>query len=212
MKALLYKDFQYIWKYKMQTLFMPLLFCLVGLFGTLSAFEYYGMMLVASWPLLLMSLDESCKWNAYALTMPLTIRDLLGGKYLISFIGAAGYFLISLFCEVLKTWIHHSAFILSTVALSIVMLAFTLSLCFINIPIIVRFGVLKARYVCTIITVIGLGSLIGITSFSGSSLMAFSGGNPLASIWIAMGALAGCALLFFVSYTISKKISEKTEY
>ena len=66
-------------------------------------------------PVNALAYDENCKWDAYALTMPVTRRDLALSKYLLALVGAGAMALLSAVCalmmgatpdEVLSTDIH----------------------------------------------------------------------------------------------------------
>lgn len=52
-------------------------------------------------PVNALAYDENCKWDAYALTMPVTRRDLALSKYLLALVGAGAMALLSAVCALM---------------------------------------------------------------------------------------------------------------
>ena len=52
-------------------------------------------------PVNALAYDENCKWDAYALTMPVTRRDLALSKYLLALAGAGAMALLSAVCALM---------------------------------------------------------------------------------------------------------------
>lgn len=212
MKALVYKDCQMLMKYKTQMLIMPIFFCLLGLLDSLTMFQYYGMMIITQWPLSLMSLDEKCKWNPYALTLPISKTELVGSKYLFSLFGCAGYLLLSVIVNIASGAIRGGMPSASSIAISFLVFCLSLILSFVYIPIIIRFGAEKARYLCTIASIVCFVVLIPLLGIGGVPWLAPGDKGSLPLLLLVLGALLLCVIIFFITYSISKKQMEKLEY
>ena len=52
-------------------------------------------------PVNALAYDENCKWDAYALTMPVSRRDLALSKYLLALVGAGAMALLSAVCALM---------------------------------------------------------------------------------------------------------------
>lgn len=143
MKGLLLKDLKTLGA-QAKILFLLLAFYLV--FSV--AQRDYSMLSVmvsvfgAILPITALAYDERGKWERYALTMPISRRDLVLSKYLLGLLLLGGGFLLSVACQLLGGADVLSAVVSSLQSLSIgaLMLSVTLLASF-------RFGVEKGRFV-----------------------------------------------------------------
>lgn len=143
MKGLLLKDLKTLGA-QAKVLFLLLAFYLV--FSV--AQRNYSMLSVmvsvfgAILPITALAYDERGKWERYALTMPISRRDLVLSKYLLGLLLLGGGFLLSVACQLLGGAGVLSAVVSALQSLSIgaLMLSVTLLASF-------RFGVEKGRFV-----------------------------------------------------------------
>lgn len=143
MKGLLLKDLKTLGA-QAKVLFLLLAFYLV--FSV--AQRDYSMLSVmvsvfgAILPITALAYDERGKWERYALTMPISRRDLVLSKYLLGLLLLGGGFLLSVACQLLGGAGVLSAVVSALQSLSIgaLMLSATLLASF-------RFGVEKGRFV-----------------------------------------------------------------
>lgn len=161
MKGLLLKDLKTLGA-QAKILFLLLAFYLV--FSV--AQRDYSMLSVmvsvfgAILPITALAYDERGKWERYALTMPISRRDLVLSKYLLGLLLLGGGFLLSVACQLLGGAGVLSAVVSALQSLSIgaLMLSVTLLASF-------RFGVEKGRFVMMIavflpsVVVLSVGSL-----------------------------------------------------
>lgn len=83
MKALIYKDFLAIWKYCRNYIFMCAVFLALSLFvEDYSFLQIYPLIFMGMLVNTLIAYDERDKWDAQVLTMPITRRQYVSGKYL----------------------------------------------------------------------------------------------------------------------------------
>ena len=100
-------------------------------------------------PVNALAYDENCKWDAYALTMPVTRRDLALSKYLLALVGAGAMALLSAVCALMMGATPDEVF--STIGL---LLAAGLCMISIMLPLLFRFGVQKGRMVMIVVVLL----------------------------------------------------------
>lgn len=152
----------------------------------------------------LFSYDEVCKWNIYALALPISKRLLIAGRYLYLFLaltaGVAISAVFSLFSGILfqpKTFLT----LFASAAASLLLVSILL-------PLLYRFGPQTARML-----------MVGI--FMGTFLLAglvFKNVSPPAFLesehtitTLVLGALAFSIVLFTLSYLLSCKLMEQKD-
>jgi hypothetical protein len=87
MKGLLKKDLYMFWGYTRFFLLMAVLFVILSGYASGSLFLLvYPMIIVAILPVTLLSYDERFKWNIYCDAMPLTRKQVVSEKYLLTLI------------------------------------------------------------------------------------------------------------------------------
>ena len=98
MRGLLRKDFYLLWSY---CRLMPLFLLAFILFSTFSSdgqspfFIYYPCILSSVLPVNLLAYDDAEHWLTYCDTLPVTRRQYVSGKYIMSLICAGTIFLLS---------------------------------------------------------------------------------------------------------------------
>jgi len=85
MKGLLRKDFYMLWSYCKSFLLLILVFSLVSITDSSNSFyTIYPIMLGSILPVTIISYEERCKWNFYCQTLPLSRKQVVIEKYLLS--------------------------------------------------------------------------------------------------------------------------------
>ena len=159
-----------------------------------------------------LAMDESCQWEIFALTMPVTRRQLVLAKYIVAIfyallgivVGTAATLIIRL----LGFGSGDAAFweLLQISVVGIVIAAIFISLL---LPVDFKYGVQKGRLV-----------LFGVAAFIGGGGVLLSGKEEMlngffsrfsgSSGGLFFGALA--LLLLLISFTISNRILDKKEF
>jgi hypothetical protein len=207
--GLLMKDFYSLRQYAKTMIFMLVFFALISSVLTNPVTFYVGfivfmciMMSITSF-----SYDALAKWDRYALTMPVSRKDVVAEKYLLSIIlclgGAVIAFLLSLLLLYFKPVDNFplSEHLYGTLAIVCIAFFFTGIL----LPLTFRFGVEKSRifliavYAAPSAALIALGKA-GVKMPSEAALMAFVKLLPFLMI-----------LFYFLSYLISVRIYTRKE-
>lgn len=95
MKGLFLTDIYMAMKYCRSYLLIMLVFIAVSFFGNDNTFLIiYPIVLAGTMPVTLMSYSERCKWNVYCETLPLTRRQVVTEKYLLTGTLLLGVFLL----------------------------------------------------------------------------------------------------------------------
>ena len=163
------------------------------------------------------SLDESSRWNAYALTLPITPRDLVISKYLIYYGGmyAVGL-LASLFSAAVDTVLFHNGedavenLILGVGGGLAILIIYSL-VTSVDIPLYLKLGIEKSRIPTTLTFLVPFVAIFPTVSYWGPWLanMDWSSVNWPVVILIALAALA---VIVLVSCRVSIRIMEQKEY
>ena len=83
MKALIYKDLLAIWKYCRNYLFLCVMFLALSIFmEEYSFFQMYPVIFMGTLVNTLIAYDERDKWDRQVMTMPVTRKQYVTGKYL----------------------------------------------------------------------------------------------------------------------------------
>ena len=161
-----------------------------------------------------LAMDESCQWEIFALTMPVTRRQLVLAKYIVAIfyallgivVGTAATLIIRL----LGFGSGDATFweLLQISVVGIVIAAIFISLL---LPVDFKYGVQKGRLV-----------LFGVAAFIGGGGVLLSGKEDMLDGFFSrfsgtvgglfFGALTLLLLLLLISFTISSRIMEKKEF
>lgn len=168
----------------------------------------YSMMML----LTTMSYDESSQFNKYALTMPVTRRELAGEKYVLMLllmvsgtaVGFVGGGLLSLFSRGEGGWLSAENLASIAAVSGVYILGFSFLL-----PAIFKYGVEKSRLLLAILYLFLFGAIYGMFSFIRSKGLIISADT--AGIFTVLAALL-CLVVFAVSWMISVRIVEKKEW
>ena len=146
-RGLLLKDIFELWAQCRVQLVLTGVYLLLPLFiRGIGLFASVGMMLLAMMPVYALGYDERCRWERYALAMPVRKSDLFWSRFLLGVIAIA----IGTVIQVLVALLAGRSDLLSPLAITapaaIVYLLITL-------PLMMKLGVEKGRFLLLILTV-----------------------------------------------------------
>lgn len=211
MKGLILKDIYNFTKYGKQYIGMLFLF---GIFGVLLKYPSYIGFICIMFSLQLVlssfSTDEYYHWDTYALSMPLTRKEVIKGKYGLAFlvclftaaISCIGSLIIAIFSKisVVKSVEEALFYPIALLAIEAVLL-----------PIIVKMGVEKARTAMIVIFVTpAIVFILGAKFLKNIRLWELLNGISFEAMGI--GALVLSIVGFTLSYYISASFYEKKEF
>ena len=168
----------------------------------------YSMMML----LTTMSFDESSQFNKYALTMPVTRRELAGEKYILMLllmlagvaVGFVGGGILSLFSKGGVSWLSAENLVSIAAVSGVYVLGFSVLL-----PMLFKYGVEKSRLLLAIIYLLVFGVLYGTASFIRQKGLVISENQIVV---LAVLCIAFCFAVFAVSWFVSVRIMEKKEW
>ena len=204
MKGLLIKDFLNLRKYGRSVILILAFYVLYGLMLDNANFIIgmivllFSMMAITSF-----SYDDLAKWDKYALSLPVTRKEMVLSKYILatilSVVGALLALLATIGVSLINTPVSINEQLLITYAL------FATSIIFISIllPLIYKFGVEKSRIMMILVFAVPTAmvfvlSSIGFQLPTESQLMMLLYASPI--ILIALYSIS-----YFISYSVYKK-------
>ena len=137
MKGLLLKDWYVLWGGAKRLLFLIALYIVIGEFS--AGIGSVGVLLCAMLPTSCMSYDERSRWDRYALSMPLSAKDLVVSKYLLGYLSLLAGAALKLIVMLLP---FGNGGDFASLAL---LLAATLLYIAVQFPILFRFGIESGR-------------------------------------------------------------------
>lgn len=160
------------------------------------------------------SYDEYAKWDSYALTLPISRKDLVLSKYILfmtfPIIGSVLSIILSMIIGLFK-----QTLIVEEIFASAMGFLFSMEILFlILLPLIFKFGIERGRIMITVVSfsIFGIGflviKLIQALNLPFLSLEQIYALTPIIP-WIA---LVMVALIAYLSYQVSLRIVEKKEY
>ena len=158
-----------------------------------------------------MSYDHMAKWDVYALSMPVSRRQMVGEKYLFMLIAAGAGTLIALageFVRLASTGASASAF-LDGLLQTVLILSVGLLFGSLMLPLIFKFGVEKARLVMLLSLCLPLVVVWGGGRLVQRSMYAVQPASWLDQVIVLLPVAAAAAL--GISYLASVRIFEKKE-
>lgn len=167
------------------------------------AFMGSMMMLIAvMMPISTIAFDERTKWDSFALTMPVSRRDIVAGKYVCTLIILTAAFVISLIGSAIQM-ISLSGAILTTLNF----LAVGIVINDIMLPLMFKFGVEKGRIV--FIAVVLLGAATATVAVNNDGLIGMIG--AMSTMALSAVFMAAAAVCTFISFRLSISIYEAKE-
>ena len=217
MKGLFLKDwYGLMGMYKKNLLLVLVLYAALSMILNMPFFLFMTPWLLGFYTLSSFSLDESCRWNLYARTLPVSSRQIVGGKFLLAiswilpgtiYAGVVGAAVCLLHPgETLASDMAVSSVVVGVIAID--MISILLAMTF-------RAGVEKARSLFFLIfigffLIIFLGGQIGMLDDAGFvAVLASIAAFPL--LW-ALGALAVAILIPVICFSLSCRIYANKEF
>lgn len=161
----------------------------------------FAMMVVTT-----ISYDDLAKWDAYALTMPVTRKEMVLSKYLVMAILNTLGAVLSLIVGIVGSMIMGKSFDLEILAIIGVIYLVALIFGSVIIPLIYKFGTEKARLMLIICALLPTALILLVEQFNVPLPIT---GNP----WIYLILLIAFSIVGVVlSYLISLKIYTKKEF
>lgn len=188
MKALLYKDLCVLWSQMKFVLVLVVLFCAMpGISVNLNAFfiAYAGLLV----PISLFAYDERAKWDALAVMLPFSTRDLVLSRYLFSWLATA----FAVVCYLVGKALFSPAALLTGEALRVpaLMVGLLLVVQAVYFPILFRLGAEKGRL--AMVVVIAAISCLGAVGVDLLTTVSAAPAAALLPVFLAAAALLSLA-------------------
>lgn len=219
MMGLILKDIYSLRKYFLKQIFYISAMYLILAVTVLHTISFIGCMMIMSIMMMLISsfsIDESAKWDAYALTLPITHRSLVGAKYLLFYgtlviVGVS----TSLICGVVDAFTFKEGIEIILGSSGAIMALYAL-VSAIFLPVVYKMGAEKARIVltlCFIIPFIGIfwaANYLGQESEGAQNIMNFLENLP----WplVVAAAVLILILLVLASFFLAVKFHEQKDF
>lgn len=199
MKGLLLKDYYMTVKYCRMLILMVLIFAAVSAVSNSIFLISYPFIIAGVLPVSLYAYDEKSGWCSYADAMPYSRAQQVSAKYISALVFIC---LVMLICTVGKALTGDS--FIEDFSLLVMLCGTGLLSAAVLLPFVLKFGSEKGRW--AYYAVIIIACVIAAAVFDTSSAVASElTGTAVACI------LAGCVLLFGLSWLLSIKIYEKRE-
>lgn len=168
----------------------------------------YPLILSGMLPVTLLSYSERYKWNVYCDTLPVTRKQFVSEKFLLS--GGMSLVVFALVAAVQGIRLagdrlnstEYSLLLLTGIAASFLSPSITL-------PCVFKWGIEKGRIIYYV--VVGLACGLSITTMEIAEEMPNMKALPQISNWMIGAAILFCIILFAVSWQVSVKVYEKRE-
>ena len=220
MKGLLLKDFFSLRSQGKLYLALLVFYVFFGISTKNISMTGAFMVLVSSMlPITCLSYDESCKWDRFALTMPVSRLQMVLGKYLLGLLLNLCTLVVVLPISILTAQISGNRLTGGDLPVSAIVLS-TLAICGVGLfmmaillPVMFRFGVEKGRYV--MLTVFALCFMLPVL-INGMGLQLSADLPEKVSalpVWLfPVIAVAALAAVWLLSITLSVCIYRKKEF
>ena len=208
MKGLIFKDFVNIKsQLKMYIIFVAGFFVLGMVSGATEVLSALMPMLAVLIPITAVAYDDLSGWNGFALSMPVSRADLVTARYLFT-----EMIMVAMAVITCAEYIAVSRNIGEAVMTTVLLYAVSNLMFAVIMPIIMKFGVQKAR---AIFMVIAAGAAALIVWLSGDRASAI--GDAVLSVKLNDAvifaiALAGSLLLVFISMKLSQGIYRRKDF
>jgi ABC-type transport system involved in multi-copper enzyme maturation permease subunit len=152
MRGLLLKDLINLKTYGRSVILIVTVFTAFAFFSDDSSFTTtFISILFAIMAITSMSYDELAKWNIYALSMPISRKELVLGKYLLAFILVCLGVAISLIIAVIPVFMGNEADLLMLMLTVLTSGSVALIMLTILLPLVYKFGIEKSRIILFIV-------------------------------------------------------------
>ena len=199
MKGLILKDLYMIWNYCKTVVFVCIIFLASSVFVEGSFFfSVYPLVIAGIIPFTIMVYEEKIKWAPYCQSFPITRKQVVTEKYILSLLCILFAAAISVCFAVIRAIINSvDIFAAFSSVISTVTIALTGPI--VMLPFIFKYDVEKSRRVYYLV----VGGMAGMSTF-------FSFESRIPDISNGVGITIG-AILLVVSWTLSVKFYENKE-
>ena len=215
MNGLLYKDLLNLTPTLKYLVFMALIFCVVFIpLGNELPVYITLIMFGALLPTTAISFDTAARWDKYAVSLPVTRREIVVARYQLMVGGICVAGIISLIIAVAMMILMPGEGIFlpyfSPLMLMVLFVACGLLLGSIALPLTLKFGVEKMRYIIMVIVLTPVVVIFGMSFFA--DLSGITPTDPVLMPVIIGVLLAVTALFVYVSFWLSVRIYAKKEF
>lgn len=212
MKGLIVKDFTYIknyWK-------TYLLAIILGIIPTALINYDPNFMLIISMLIIFIisintfSFDKENNWNKYALTMPVSRRDIVRAKYMLNIIGLLLGSILGFLLTLIGNFFYNIDLDFNSfINILIISMAFFLILSAIDLPTLFKWGTNKGKIVLMIVLFTLIAIIFQIIEKAYNYILNIS---SIDTIKLNLLIILISILIYFISYKISLYIMSKKEY
>lgn len=212
MKGLIVKDFTYIknyWK-------TYLLAIILGIIPTALINYDPNFMLIISMLIIFIisintfSFDKENNWNKYALTMPVSRRDIVRAKYMLNIIGLLLGSILGFLLSLIGNFFYKIDLDFNNfINILIISMAFFLILSAIDLPTLFKWGTNKGKIVLMIVLFTLIAIIFQIIEKAYNYILNIS---SIDIIKLNLLIILISILIYFISYKISLYIMSKKEY
>ncbi len=215
MNGLLYKDLLNLTPTLKYLVFMALIFCVVFIpLGNELPVYIILIMFGALLPTTAISFDTAARWDKYAVSLPVTRREIVAARYQLMVGGICVAGIISLIIAVAMMILMPGEGIFlpyfSPLMLMVLFVACGLLLGSIALPLTLKFGVEKMRYIIMVVALTPVVVIFGMSFFA--DLSGITPTDPVLMPVIIGVLLAVTALFVYVSFWLSVRIYAKKEF
>ncbi|MDD6320667.1 MAG: ABC-2 transporter permease [Oscillospiraceae bacterium] len=209
MKGLLLKDWYAIKSYCLYTLFIVLVFAILG--GAMQGnffFTFYPLIFISVIAMNLIAYEEKEKWDQYAATLPYTKAQIVSSKYIVSLCLGLGTVVLSGISQYVGMIVANTyntekllSYLMIFVSLALLPAAFLL-------PFIYKFGVNKGRIAYYVVIIVSCGVIGGIASVDSiGSASAVSASQISIFVIVAVAS----AVIYALSWMLSIRFYQNRE-
>ncbi len=214
MKGLIIKDILNLKKVVTTTFIMIFVY---GIFsysiGDMSMLIGMTTFIMASMSITSMTYDEMAKWDSYALAMPITRRDIVLSKYILSFLLSITATIISSIFSIIITYLRGDLGSIENIQeiFLIAYIMFLICMVFTSVitPLIFKFGVENARLLTmgSVLIPIGIGYLLVKLGIISASIEELPSGEQLKTVLYVLPVILILVLIVSIltTYRIYKK-------
>ena len=213
MKGLILKDIIAAKKQFSSFLIIIVIFSIITLLTDNVFFSSFIVLFGGIMPVSLISYDDKSRWNSYCDTLPCSRKDVISSKYIFTLILNFSLTLLMTVLLSVKSAGTQTFDFTSIIISSLVILSGSFVFPSVMLPIIIKFGVEKARIIYTAATIVTVAAAAPLSSFALLNLEAEIPEHFQNSMIItALIIFAVSALLLFFSWLISVKIYNGKEF
>lgn len=153
--------------------------------------------------------DDQARWDGYALTMPVTRRDVVVARYLYTVVIMVLTLILGIGINVISALVANVPFGTEEILVSYVLISLTLLAMALLLPLIFKFGTEKSRMLMILVFAIPFAGFMVFTSVVDISALLANEGLVMALVY---AALPVAAIAFVLSGFVSIGIYKKKEF